>query len=78
MTIHELVEMQRSAHAINQPYTVDERINMLETLRSAIGQCLAQGVYIAIVAAVHILGSYGAYWLYRLLQKILQPTKQTV
>ena len=46
-------------------------IPVLETvrasLRQSIGATLAQGVYIAIVATVHVLGSYGAYWLYRLL-----------
>lgn len=36
MTIHELVEMQRSAHLLHKPYTVDQRIQMLEILRAAI------------------------------------------
>lgn len=36
MTIHDLVEMQRAAHRINHPYSVDDRIEMLEVLRSAI------------------------------------------
>lgn len=49
-----------------------------ESLRLSIGEWVAQGVYIAIVAAVHILGSYGAYWLYRLLHRLLQPARQTV
>ena len=56
-------------------------IPVLETVRSTlqgvIGNLLSQAVYVAIVAAVHILGSYGAYWLYRMLRRLL-AAKQTV
>ena len=47
------------------------------TLKKTIGYTLSQAVYVAIVAAVHILGSYGAYWLYRLLRRFI-ATKQAV
>lgn len=56
-------------------------IPVLETVRSAIrdsvGYVPAQIVYVSIVAAVHIFGSYGAYWLYRGLSK-RTGKKQTI
>jgi len=57
-------------------------VPVLETVRSAmqkgIGYALSQIAYVAIVAAVHILGSYGAYWLYRLLRRAFRPAKQLI
>lgn len=47
------------------------------TLKETIGYVFSQVVYVAIVAAVHILGSYGAYWLYRLLRR-MTAAKQAV
>lgn len=48
------------------------------TLQASMGYVVSQTVYIAIVASVHMLGSYGAYWLYRLLRRIFIPVKQSV
>ena len=46
------------------------------TMQQGIGYALSQLIYIALVAAVHVLGSYGAYWLYRLLRRVFQSAKQ--
>lgn len=48
------------------------------TLQESMGYLVSQAVYIAIVAAVHVLGSYGAYWLYRLLRRVFRLAKQPI
>lgn len=48
------------------------------SLQPVIGYALAQAVFVLIVAALHILFTYGAYWLYCLLWRILRSAKQPV
>ena len=55
-------------------------IPVLETVRlavqEAVGALPAKLLYIAIVSALNVVYVYGAYWLYRLLQKLFQKQEK--